>query len=36
MRLKRIIISAVVTAVVFFAASWLQGDGGYIRELGKR
>jgi Na+/H+ antiporter NhaC len=33
MRLKRIIISAVVTAVVFFAVSWLQGDGGYIREL---
>lgn len=33
MRLKRIIISALVTAIVFYAASWLTGDGGYIREL---
>jgi Na+/H+ antiporter NhaC len=33
MRIKRIILSAVVVAVVFYAVSWLQGDGGYIREL---
>ena len=33
MRLKRIIISVVAVAVVFYAASWLKGDPTYLREL---
>lgn len=33
MRLKRIILSIVVTAVVFYAASWLKGDSAYLHGL---